>query len=210
MKTLRYLLLGIIILTFVPFCSSQIPVGNKQVITLQSLTSNASDNLLSESREILLQRLTSMNARHVQIIKNTAKSELVITIKDTISQKTLSEILLIQGHVSFKADSTLFLNKEDILESHADFNDPKLPALTITFRENKWKELESMTARNINKPIAFEIDGKVYYSPCVMVKIPNGKISLTGGGLSKSEVRTLAAIISSGPVPLKFKIVDNR
>ena len=210
MKTLKYLFLGIMLIAFVPFCNSQVPVKSKHVITLQSVPANASDKALSESREILMQRLTFMNVRDVQISKNSAKSELVITLSDTISQTTLSEILLARGNVSFKSDSSLFLNKVDILEAHSDLSHPELPALTITFRENKWKELESMTARNINKPIAFEIDGKVYSSPYVMDKIPNGKISLTGGGLSKSEVRTLAAIISSGTMSLKFKIVDNK
>jgi preprotein translocase subunit SecD len=206
MKTLRYLLLGIMLIAFVPLCNSQ-QIKNKQVITLQSLPANASEKLLSESREILLQRLTLMNVRDARVMKNTAKSELEITVVDTISPHTLSEILLVQGNVRFKADSNLLLTKEDILESHADFIDPGLPTLTITFRENKWKELENMTTRNINKPVAFCIDDKVYSSPRIMAKIPHGKISLTGGGLTQTEVRKLAAIISSGPVPLKFRIV---
>ena len=65
-----------------------------------------------------------------------------------------------------------------------------------------------MTIRNMNKPVAFVVDDKVYSAPLIKDKISHGKISLTGGGFSKTEVRKLVAIISSGPVPLKFTIVS--
>jgi len=208
MKTLRYILLGIMLITIIPVCNSQTPKKNKQVITLQSVPENAPSKLLAESKEILSRRLGFMGLRDVQITQNNKKSELVITVGDTISNVTLSEILLIQGYVSLKADTTLVLNKENLLEVHADFNNPEYPTLYITFKENKWKVWENMTARNINKPVAFVVDDKVYCAPLIKDKISHGKISLTGGGFSKTEVRELVAIISSGPVPLKFTIVS--
>jgi len=149
-----------------------------------------------------------MSLRDVQITQNNTKSELVITVGDTISNATLSEILLIQGYVSFKADSILVLNKEDLLEVHADFDNPEYPTLCITFKEKVWNVWENMTTRNMNKPVSFVMDDKVYSAPRIMDKIPHGKISLTGSGFSKTEVRKLVAIISSGPVPLKFTIVN--
>ena len=200
--------MGIMLIIIIPVCNSQIPVKNKQVITLQSVHENVSGKLLSESKQILLRRLTFMGLRDVHITQNTPKSELVITVGDTISNATLSEILLIQGYVSFKADSILVLNKENLLEVHADFDNPEYPMLCITFKENKWKVWENLTTRNMNKPVAFVMDDKVYSAPRIMDKISHGKISLTGGGFSTTEVRKLVAIISSGPVPLKFTIVS--
>ncbi len=208
MKTLRYLLLGILLITIIPVCNSQTPIKSKKVITLLSVPGNTTSNLLSESKEILSRRLGFMSLRDVHITQNNAKSELVITVGDTISIESLSEILLIQGYVSFKADSILILNKEDLLEVHADFDSTDHPSLCITFKENKWKVWENMTTRNMNKPVAFVLDDKVYSAPRIMDKISHGKISLTGGGLSKTEVRKLVAIISSGPVPLKFTIMS--
>ncbi len=209
MKTLRYILLGILLITIIPFCNSQTTVKEKQVITLQSVPANASNKLLDASKEILSRRLALLNLRDVKITRNNAKSELVITVGDTISNATLSEILLIQGNVSFKADTILVLNQENLLEVHADFNNPEYPTLCITFKEKKWKVWENMTIRNMNKPVAFVIDDKIYSAPRIKDKISHGKISLTGGGFSKTEVRKLVAIISSGIVPLKFTIVNN-
>ena len=208
MKTLRYILLGIILITIIPICNSQTPEKNKQVITLQSVQKNAPSKLLSESKEILSRRLGFMGLRDVQITQNNKKSELVITVRDTISNATLSEILLIQGYVSFKADSILVLNEQDILEAHTDFENPEYPTLCITFKEKVWKLWKDATIRNMNKSIAFVIDNKVYFAPRILGEIPHGKISLTGSGFSKTEVRKLVAIISSGRVPLKFTIVS--
>ena len=208
MKTLRYIFLGIMLITIIPVCKSQTPEKTKQVITLKSVPENAPTKLLAESKEILVRRLGLMGLRDIQITPDNKKSELVITVGDTISNVTLSEILLIKGYVSFKADTILVLNKENLLEVHADFNNSEYPTLCITFKENKWKVWENLTARNMNKPIAFVVDDKVYSTPQIADKIPHGKISLTGGGLSKAEVRKLVAIISSGPVPLKFTIVS--
>jgi transcriptional regulator of heat shock response len=208
MKTLKYILLGIMLISIIPLCNSQTPVKTKQVITLQSVPKNATSKLLAESKEILSRRLGFMGLRDIQITQDNKKSELVITVGDTISNATLSEILLIQGNVSFKADTILVLNKENLLEVYANFDNPEQPTLFITFKENKWKVWENITARNMNKPVAFVMDDKVYSAPLIKDKISHGKISLTGGGFSKTELRKLVAIISSGTVPLKFNIVS--
>jgi len=208
MKTLRYIILGVMLITTIFVCNSQTPGMTKQVITLKSVPENVPGKLLTESKEVLTRRLGFMGLRDVQITQNNAKSELVVTVGDTISKAMLSEILLVQGNVSFKADSILVLNKENLLEAHADFSEPKFPTLCITFKENKWRVWENMTARNMNKPVAFVVDDKVYAAPILKEKISHGKISLTGSGFSMTEVRKLVAVISSGPVPLKFTIVS--
>jgi hypothetical protein len=297
MKTLRYILVGFMLITIIPFCNSQIPIKNKQVITLQSVPENASSKLLSDSKEILLRRLACMSLRDVQVTQNNTKSELVIIVGDTISHETLSEILLIQGHLNFYetmnrqevlkcfgkqstgciqdaftllhlmdtihsrpevilgmadskdtisinscltsmavrellpkqvrllwsiypagdklynlyciSSSAKTFNEQDILEAHADFENLEHPTLCITFKEKVWKLWENTTIRNMNKTVAFVIDDKVYAAPRIMSEIPHGKISLTGGGFSKTEVRKLVAIISSGTLPLKFIVVSN-
>ena len=208
MKTLRYILIVFMLITILA-SYSQIPITNHQVITLQSVPDHASAKLLSESKQILLRRLTSMNLRNVQITQNNSASELVITVGDTISYATLTETLLAQGSISFKVDSIQVLNQDDILEAHADFVNPLQPTLCITFKEKVQKLFEDITIHNLNKPLAFIVDNKVYAAPRIMDKISHGKISLLGSGFSKTEVRKLVAIISSGLLPLKFTTVSD-
>ena len=211
MKTLKYILMGILFIAIIPLCNSQVPGKSKQVITLKSVPENVSVKLLSESKEILLKRLAFMRLRDIQITQNDKRSELVVSVNDTISHKTLSELLLIQGHLKFYCVSaaTDTLNEHDILEAHADLNNPKQAVLTITFKENAWKMLENTTSRNKNKPLMFVMDNKVYSTPVISDVISHGKISLTGSGFSSTEVRKLAAIISGGTLPLNFTVVSN-
>jgi preprotein translocase subunit SecD len=207
MKALKYFVTGIMLIAFIPFCQARIPAKNKQVITLQSVPGNAPADLLAGSKEILVRRLESLGIRDVQVTQVNAKSELVVTVVDTISPGALSEILLIRGDVCFKADSVLVLNRDNLSEVHANLDNPALPELCISFKEKDWKVWENMTIRNLNKPVALIVDDKVYASPQIMEPISHGKISLTGNGLSKAEVLKLVAIISNGPVPLKFTVV---
>ncbi|HSN49711.1 MAG TPA: hypothetical protein VLR52_00670 [Bacteroidales bacterium] len=297
MKTLKYMITGLLLILLIPFSIAQIPVKNKQVITIRSVTQNASPELLKASKEIMERRLASIQLRDVKIIRNDTKSELVISVRDTISRERLLEVLLSRGHFniyetmnrqevlkSFSkkssgciqdvfsmlhiqdtthavsqellgvADSkdTISLNaclssadvrallpdksrllwsvypdenklyrlyclslsdrpfsEQDILEAHSDFSQSEYPTLNITFKEDVrdlWKEA---TRRNINQPMAFVIDDKVYAAPRIVEVIPHGKIALSGSGFSKSEVRKLSAIISNGALPLEFKVVTD-
>ncbi|MCK9423086.1 MAG: hypothetical protein M0Q38_10850 [Bacteroidales bacterium] len=112
MKTLKYIITGIMLIIFIPFCYSQATVKNEQIITLQSAAKNVPEKLLSESREILLRRLASLNLRNIQIIQNDTRSELVITVRDNIDHELLSDILLIQGHLNFYET----INRQEVLE----------------------------------------------------------------------------------------------
>ncbi|HNY01128.1 MAG TPA: hypothetical protein PKG48_01005 [Bacteroidales bacterium] len=210
MKTLKYLFVGILLLNLLPVCISQTPVKGKQVITLQSVRKNAPRELLAESKAVLTRRLERMDLRDVQISLNNSTAELIITVVDTISPATLSEILLTRGNVGFKADTLLALNQENLSDVHADFTRPDHPALCISFKEDKWKALEDLTAGNMGKPVAFVVDDNVYSAPVITDKISHGQISLTGSGFSTAEVRKLVAILSSGPVPLKFILANQK
>jgi SecD/SecF fusion protein len=108
------------------------------------------------------------------------------------------------------SESDKTFNEQNISEAHPDYSDPEHPVLSITFKEKVWNSLKYATIRNMNKPIALVIDSKVYFAPRIMGEIPHGKISLSGGGFSKTEVRKLAAILSNGALPLKFIITANK
>lgn len=101
MKTLKLLLTGILFTLLIPICHSQTRMAKEQIFTLQSVSKNTTGKLLSESKEILLRRLKDMNVRNFQIIQHDAKSELVVTVTDTIDRAILSDILLSNGHLNF-------------------------------------------------------------------------------------------------------------
>ncbi|MCX6281167.1 MAG: hypothetical protein NTU51_04335 [Bacteroidetes bacterium] len=217
MKTIRNILTGVIILLFMYSGYSQEPAPKMRVITLQGQGEDTSSRLLGESAEILSARLTCMSLRDFSVTKNEVKSALIVTVKDTISTGLLQDILTAPGKLNFyenagRDDSLIPIFKqrstrEIILEAHADFSNKEHPELCITFRENLWDIFKEATARNIDKPITLMIDGNVNASPRVNAEIAGGKITLTGKGFSKSEVRKLVALCSNGELPLKFIMI---
>jgi hypothetical protein len=100
-------------------------------------------------------------------------------------------------------------SERDIQEVHGDYENPEHPALCITFKENAWKAWNDATLRNMNKAMAFTLDNKVYSAPRILDAIPSGKISMTGGGYTKTGVRMLVAILSAGVVPIELSVVSN-
>jgi hypothetical protein len=146
-----------------------------------------------------------------------------IAINKCLSSKDIRDIL--PKHIkllwtSYPADQDQYFlycisttektfNGENIEEAHADPSNPEHPVLCISLKENVWPLWKEATARNIDNIVTLVIDGKVCFAPRIRSEIPHGKISLTGRGISLFEVRKLAAIISNGTVPVKFKVVEN-
>ena len=205
MKTLRYIFMGLMLFLFIPVCHPQTPLTTKQVITLQTVTEHATDKQLSASKEILLRRLAAIGIRDASITRYNGTSGLIITVGDTISRATLSDLMLIQGHMSLGES----IHEQDLKEAHGDFTDPGNAVLCVILKEEAWKRWEDVTISHKNQPVDFVIDNKVYGSPRIADKIPHGQISLSGSGFSKVEVRKLAAILSGGTLPLKFTMVHN-
>jgi hypothetical protein len=100
------------------------------------------------------------------------------------------------------------ISEQDIDEVHGDYKSQEHPVLDITLKKTVWGKWNDITLRNMNKTVAFVIDGQVYSGPRIRNEVPHGKISLTGSGFSKTEVRKLVAIISGGVLPLQFTLVS--
>ena len=62
--------------------------------------------------------------------------------------------------------------------------------LLITFSEEGAKEWATLTSKNIGRPIAIVIDGKVYAAPTVKEKIEQGKCVISGN-FNESEISKL-------------------
>ncbi len=77
--------------------------------------------------------------------------------------------------------------------------------VSMTFKQEYIKTLENLTSRNIDKAIAFLIDGKVYSAPVVRSAITSGKVEITGN-FTEEDANGLVAIIGCGELPLDFLI----
>lgn len=65
---------------------------------------------------------------------------------------------------------------------------------------------EDYTHKNLDRVIAFVLDGKVYFAPVVRNEIKSGKCMITGD-FSTGEMRAIAAVLRFGKLPVDLTIV---
>ena len=100
MKTIKYILLALFIIIILFSCSStQEPQNEQHKIVLQSF--NAPNYLLSESEEIIANRLRLLNVKDFTIDINGDLSQLVININEDADIDYLLGILPLQGTLNF-------------------------------------------------------------------------------------------------------------
>jgi len=109
MRLLKYIFIGVIACVIGSSCVSHSEIENqKQTITLQSTNTNASSDLLSESKEIMTKRLKCLNINLFTIEQDNQKSQLTIKFDENVDIQYLTEMLPSPGKMNFLTTS----NKE--------------------------------------------------------------------------------------------------
>lgn len=84
----------------------------------------------------------------------------------------------------------------------------RAPQVSITFNEEGAKLFGDITGRNINKPLAIFLDGKLISSPTVNGKIDTGSAVITG--ISAVEGKQLAERFNAGALPAPITLIEQQ
>ena len=107
-------------------------------------------------------------------------------------------------------DKKCALGGEVITDARQDYGQGNQVEVTIQMNAdgaNKWKKL---TGDNIGKQIAIVLDNVVYSYPVVNGEIPNGRSSISGGGMTIEEAQDLANILKAGKLPAPATILEEQ
>lgn len=69
------------------------------------------------------------------------------------------------------------------------------------------RDWKTMTAKNVNRPVAVTLDNIVYTAPNVVNEIPNGRTQISGN-FSQQEAQDLVDVLGAGKLPASAKIVQ--
>ncbi|KKQ74227.1 MAG: Preprotein translocase subunit SecD [Berkelbacteria bacterium GW2011_GWB1_38_5] len=83
------------------------------------------------------------------------------------------------------------------------------PQVSIQFNSDGTKLFAALTQKNIQKPIAIELDGEIISAPTVQTPIENGQAVITGK-FSIDEAKKLAIELNAGALPVPIKLVEQR
>ena len=107
-------------------------------------------------------------------------------------------------------DNNCALGGEVITDARQDYGQGNQVEVTIQMNPegaNKWKNL---TRDNVGKQIAIVLDDLVYSYPVVNGEIPNGRSSISGGGMTIEEAQDLANILKAGKLPAPARILEEQ
>lgn len=101
------------------------------------------------------------------------------------------------------------LTGKDLSGATADFDQSGNPQINIEFKSEGAKKFETVTGRNIGKPLAIYLDGKMISSPNVNQQISGGKGVITGK-FDIKEAKNLAIQLNAGRLPVPIKMIEQR
>ena len=105
-------------------------------------------------------------------------------------------------------DGSAALGGDVIVDARQDYDQNGRVEVTIQMNSVGAKIWKRLTGENIGRQIAIVLDGYVYSFPNVNDEIPNGRSSITGGGMTVEEAKDLANILKAGKLPASAHIVE--
>ncbi len=82
------------------------------------------------------------------------------------------------------------------------------PICNISFNDEGTKLFYEVTQRNVGKPLAIVLDGKVINAPTVQTAISGGQAYIEG--LTLVEMKDLVNLLKAGALPVPVKLVENK
>jgi len=83
------------------------------------------------------------------------------------------------------------------------------PQVSIQFNADGTKLFAELTKKNLQKPLAIELDGEIISAPTVQTVIDNGEAVITGK-FDIKEAKKLAIELNAGALPVPIKLIEQR
>ncbi len=115
------------------------------------------------------------------------------------------------GLIALKAstrDGSAALGGDVIVDARQDFDQNGKVSVDLQMNSQGAKIWKRLTGENVGRQIAIVLDGYVYSYPVVNGEIPNGRSSISGGGMTVEEAKDLANILKAGKLPASAHIVE--
>nr|MCR5645646.1 protein translocase subunit SecD [Bacteroidales bacterium] len=107
-------------------------------------------------------------------------------------------------------DNKCALGGEVITDARQDYGQSNQVEVTLQMNSEGTKAWKRLTGENVGKQIAIVLDNYVYSYPVVNDEIPNGRSSISGGGMSIEEAQDLANILKAGKLPAPARILEEQ
>ncbi len=111
---------------------------------------------------------------------------------------------------TYAVEDRVALDGEHLKDAHAAFDQrTKEPIITFRFDAVGARAFGEITSRNVGRPFAIVLDGKVLSAPVIREPITGGSGQIRGN-FTVGETTVLAALLRSGSLPAPLTVIEER
>ncbi len=204
------------------FCTYISPLSNsiKQGLDLQGGTHlvlqavdtpefKVDDDAVNRSVKIIERRVNELGLTE-PVIQRQGKDRIIVELPGEKDPEKAVAMIGRTALMQFKDDKgNVVLSGKDLKDARANMREGNAAIVNIEFNDEGGKKFAELTAKNIGKQIAIELDGKVLTAPVVQEAITGGKAQISGQR-NMEEAEHLAILLRSGSLPVKIEVLENR
>lgn len=167
------------------------------------------DDAVNRSVKIIERRVNELGLTE-PVIQRQGKDRIIVELPGVKDPEKAIGMLGRTAMLQFKdMDGNVVLNGSDLKDARAQVSQGNAAVVGLEFSEEGGRKFAELTARNIGRQIAIELDGEVLTAPVVQEAITGGRAQISGSR-SVEEAEHLAILLRSGSLPVKIEVMENR
>lgn len=167
------------------------------------------DDAVNRSVTIIERRINGLGLTE-PVIQRQGKDRIIVELPGVKDPENAIAMLGRTALMQFKDDKgNVVLTGKDLKDARAQVGQGNAAVVGLEFTDEGAKKFADLTARNIGRTIAIELDGKVLTAPTVQEAITGGRAQISGQR-SVEEAEQLAILLRSGSLPVKIEVMENR
>ena len=196
------------------FCVYISPLANsiKQGLDLQGGTHvvlQAVDTPELKVDDVIERRVNELGLTE-PVIQRQGKDRIIVELPGVKDPEKAIAMLGRTAMLQFKDESgKVVLTGSDLKDAKAQVSQGNQAVVGLEFNDEGGKKFADLTARNVGKKIAIELDGQVLTAPVVQEAITGGHAQISGSR-NVEEAEHLAILLRSGSLPVKIEVMENR
>ena len=167
------------------------------------------DDAVNRSVKVIERRVNELGLTE-PVIQRQGKDRIIVELPGVKDPEKAIAMLGRTAMLQFKDESgKVVLTGSDLKDAKAQVSQGNQAVVGLEFNDEGGKKFADLTARNVGKKIAIELDGQVLTAPVVQEAITGGHAQISGSR-NVEEAEHLAILLRSGSLPVKIEIMENR
>ena len=167
------------------------------------------DDAVNRSVKIIERRVNELGLTE-PVIQRQGKDRIIVELPGVKDPEKAIAMLGRTAMLQFKDESgKVVLTGSDLKDAKAQVSQGNQAVVGLEFNDEGGKKFADLTARNVGKKIAIELDGQVLTAPVVQEAITGGHAQISGSR-NVEEAEHLAILLRSGSLPVKIEVMENR